>query len=63
MRFLIFQYLQGGGVGSKQWQFWVDRGGTFTDIVAKDPEGKLLTHKLLSENPEVYKDAAIAESY
>ena len=60
MQFLIFQYLQGGGVGSKQWQFWVDRGGTFTDIVAKDPEGKLLTHKLLSENPEVYKDAAIA---
>lgn len=48
------------GVDNKMWQFWVDRGGTFTDIVAKDPEGKLLTHKLLSENPEVYKDAAIA---
>ncbi len=42
------------------WQFWIDRGGTFTDIVARDPEGKLSTHKLLSENPERYKDAAIA---
>lgn len=41
------------------WQFWVDRGGTFTDIVAKTPEGKLRTHKLLSENPEVYADAAV----
>ena len=44
----------------KQWQFWVDRGGTFTDIVAKTPAGQLRTHKLLSENPEQYKDAAIA---
>ncbi len=42
------------------WQFWIDRGGTFTDIVARDPNGKLSTHKLLSENPEHYKDAAIA---
>ena len=41
------------------WQFWVDRGGTFTDIVAKTPEGGLRTHKLLSENPEVYADAAV----
>ncbi|MEL6677930.1 MAG: hydantoinase B/oxoprolinase family protein [Pseudomonadota bacterium] len=41
------------------WQFWVDRGGTFTDIVAKSPEGNLRTHKLLSENPEVYADAAV----
>lgn len=41
------------------WQFWVDRGGTFTDIVAKTPEGALRTHKLLSENPEVYADAAV----
>lgn len=41
------------------WQFWVDRGGTFTDIVAKDPEGNLQIHKLLSENPEVYPDAAV----
>ena len=42
------------------WQFWIDRGGTFTNIVARDPDGKLSTHKLLSENPERYKDAAIA---
>ncbi len=43
-----------------QWQFWIDRGGTFTDIIARDPEGGLSTHKLLSENPERYRDAAIA---
>ncbi|MFC0409184.1 hydantoinase B/oxoprolinase family protein [Roseomonas elaeocarpi] len=42
------------------WQFWVDRGGTFTDIVARDPEGRLTTRKLLSENPEAYRDAAVA---
>ena len=42
------------------WQFWIDRGGTFTDIVARAPDGRLSTHKLLSENPERYKDAAIA---
>ncbi len=41
------------------WQFWVDRGGTFTDIVARRPDGTLVTHKLLSENPEQYKDAAV----
>jgi 5-oxoprolinase (ATP-hydrolysing) len=41
------------------WQFWVDRGGTFTDIVARKPNGELQTHKLLSENPERYPDAAI----
>ncbi|MEL6685403.1 MAG: hydantoinase B/oxoprolinase family protein, partial [Pseudomonadota bacterium] len=41
------------------WQFWVDRGGTFTDIVARKPDGSLQTHKLLSENPERYKDAAV----
>ena len=41
------------------WQFWVDRGGTFTDIVAKRPDGTLETRKLLSENPENYKDAAV----
>ncbi len=40
------------------WQFWIDRGGTFTDIVARRPDGGLLTHKLLSENPELYADAA-----
>jgi len=41
------------------WQFWVDRGGTFTDLVARTPEGLLRTHKLLSENPEQYRDAAV----
>ena len=41
------------------WQFWVDRGGTFTDIVARTPDGRLRTHKLLSENPEQYEDAAV----
>ncbi|MEO5670520.1 MAG: hydantoinase B/oxoprolinase family protein [Ramlibacter sp.] len=44
----------------QRWQFWIDRGGTFTDIVARRPDGTLLTHKLLSENPEQYKDAAVA---
>ncbi|MBC7649580.1 MAG: hydantoinase B/oxoprolinase family protein [Vitreoscilla sp.] len=44
----------------KRWQFWIDRGGTFTDIVAKKPDGSLMTHKLLSENPEQYRDAAVA---
>jgi 5-oxoprolinase (ATP-hydrolysing) len=43
----------------KRWQFWIDRGGTFTDIVARRPDGSLVSHKLLSENPEVYEDAAI----
>src|SRR6188508_1165297 len=42
------------------WQFWIDRGGTFTDIVAKRPDGSLVTHKLLSENPGRYRDAAVA---
>ena len=42
-----------------RWDFWIDRGGTFTDIVARDPEGQIRAHKLLSENPEVYRDAAI----
>jgi 5-oxoprolinase (ATP-hydrolysing) len=44
----------------QRWQFWVDRGGTFTDIVAKRPDGSLTTHKLLSDNPEQYPDAAVA---
>ena len=43
-----------------RWQFWIDRGGTFTDIVGRRPDGSLVTHKLLSENPEQYKDAAVA---
>ncbi|MEM7188254.1 MAG: hydantoinase B/oxoprolinase family protein [Pseudomonadota bacterium] len=41
------------------WQFWVDRGGTFTDIVGRRPDGGIVTHKLLSENPEQYRDAAV----
>lgn len=41
------------------WQFWIDRGGTFTDIVARRPDGQLVVHKLLSENPERYADAPI----
>ncbi len=41
------------------WQFWIDRGGTFTDIVAKKPDGKIIIDKLLSENSEAYKDAAV----
>lgn len=47
-----------GPVG--RWQFWIDRGGTFTDIVGRRPDGSLVTHKLLSENPEQYRDAAVA---
>ena len=42
-----------------QWQIWIDRGGTFTDLVARRPDGSLVTHKLLSENPERYLDAAV----
>jgi 5-oxoprolinase (ATP-hydrolysing) len=42
------------------WQFWIDRGGTFTDVVARRPDGSLATHKLLSENPGRYADAALA---
>jgi len=43
-----------------RWQFWIDRGGTFTDIVARRPDGSLVTHKLLSEDPGHYDDAALA---
>ena len=42
------------------WQFWIDRGGTFTDVVARRPDGTTMTHKLLSENPRHYDDAAMA---
>jgi 5-oxoprolinase (ATP-hydrolysing) len=45
---------------ANRWQFWIDRGGTFTDVVGKRPDGSLVTHKLLSENPEQYRDAAVA---
>ncbi|WP_370458450.1 hydantoinase/oxoprolinase N-terminal domain-containing protein [Brevundimonas sp. 'scallop'] len=41
------------------WQFWIDRGGTFTDVVARAPDGTLQTRKLLSVNPEHYADAAV----
>ena len=44
----------------KHWQFWIDRGGTFTDVVARAPDGTLKTVKLLSENPACYTDAARA---
>src|SRR5438477_9852328 len=47
-------------MATARWQFWIDRGGTFTDIVARKPDGSLLAHKLLSENPEQYRDAAVA---
>jgi hypothetical protein len=43
-----------------RWQFWIDRGGTFTDVVGRGPDGTLVTHKLLSDNPEQYRDAAVA---
>ena len=48
----------GGGEGA--WDFWIDRGGTFTDVVARRPDGTLETAKLLSENPDQYEDAALA---
>jgi 5-oxoprolinase (ATP-hydrolysing) len=41
------------------WQFWIDRGGTFTDVVARQPDGRIVTAKLLSEDPERYGDAAV----
>ena len=44
---------------TSKWDFWVDRGGTFTDIVGRAPDGSLHAHKVLSENPEAYRDAAI----
>src|SRR3954453_23088024 len=43
----------------KAWDFWIDRGGTFTDVVGRRPDGTLTAHKLLSENPEAYRDAAV----
>ncbi|NET42405.1 hydantoinase B/oxoprolinase family protein [Okeania sp. SIO2B3] len=44
---------------NNSWQFWIDRGGTFTDIVAKAPDGQIIIHKLLSENPDRYQDAPV----
>jgi len=46
-------------MGSGKWDFWIDRGGTFTDVVARDPQGHVRALKLLSENPEAYSDAAV----
>ena len=43
----------------RAWEFWIDRGGTFTDVIGRRPDGKLVAHKLLSENPEAYGDAAV----
>jgi 5-oxoprolinase (ATP-hydrolysing) len=43
-----------------RWEFWIDRGGTFTDVVGRRPDGRLVTHKLLSHDPERYRDAAVA---
>ena len=51
--------MNGSGAMKSGWQFWIDRGGTFPDVVARTPEGELITHKLLSENPEAYRDAAV----
>src|SRR5216683_4379031 len=44
---------------SSSWDFWIDRGGTFTDVVGRRPDGTLVAHKLLSENPGAYRDAAV----
>jgi 5-oxoprolinase (ATP-hydrolysing) len=52
----------GKGDGSKSdgsWDFWIDRGGTFTDVIGRRPDGSLVAHKLLSENPEAYRDPAV----
>ena len=51
--------MSAGSSANGRWQFWIDRGGTFTDIVAQQPDGALITHKLLSENPDRYEDAAL----
>ena len=47
------------GIAAGSWDFWIDRGGTFTDIVGRDPFGALHARKVLSENPEAYRDAAV----
>src|SRR4051812_38806019 len=46
-------------MSTQAWDFWIDRGGTFTDIVGRRSDGTLVAHKLLSENPEAYRDAAV----
>src|SRR5512144_149810 len=47
------------GINNQEWQLWIDRGGTFTDVVARAPDGAIVTRKLLSQNPERYRDAAV----
>src|SRR5262249_10635409 len=49
----------GSGSAQGSWNFWIDRGGTFTDVIGRRPDGTLATHKVLSENPEAYRDAAV----
>src|SRR6185295_10893760 len=44
---------------SKRWEFWIDRGGTFTDVIGRKPDGSIVTYKLLSDNPERYADSAV----
>src|SRR5579871_3939941 len=51
--------MSGTSGASGNWEFWIDRGGTFTDVIGRRPDGALITHKLLSENPEAYRDAAV----
>jgi len=47
----------------RRWEFWIDRGGTFTDLVGLRPDGMQVTHKLLSENPRQYRDAGSLSLY
>src|SRR6266540_6714 len=47
------------GMTQANWHFWIDRGGTFTDVIGRRPDGTLVAHKLLSENPGAYRDAAV----
>jgi 5-oxoprolinase (ATP-hydrolysing) len=49
-----------GNPADGRWEFWIDRGGTFTDIVARRPDGQLVARKLLSDHPDAYRDAAVA---
>src|ERR1700704_6197249 len=48
-----------GAQHNDRWDFWIDRGGTFTDVIGRRPDGTLVAHKLLSDNPEAYGDAAV----
>ena len=49
--------------GSNSWDFWIDRGGTFTDVIGRRPDNTLVAHKLLSEYPQAYADAAVQSIY